>query len=191
MPAPRNRNARRVSSTRPGAKPGATLTTRSTQAADKRWRRDARPEALRAAVHRTKGLRWSASLLELLIEELYIDESIEALLGQHPHALPTRRYPEAIAVALILRHSWRADDLACIIERLGLNRGTRARRKSTANASRAVRRRVRIDRPADVELGARRRPEVKARLVELTRPCLPDDILDAGAYRTAAFLAGS
>ena len=142
MPAPRNRNARRVSSTRPGAKPGATRTARSTQAADKRWRRDARPEALRAAVRRTKGLRWSASLLELLIEELYIDESIEALLGEHPQALPRRRYPEAIAVALILRHSWRADDLACIIERLALNRGTRARRKSIAGTSTAVRRRV-------------------------------------------------
>ncbi len=142
MPARRNRNARRVSSTRPGPKPGATRTTRSTQAADKRWRRDARPEALRAAAHRTRGLRWSASLLELLIEELYIDESLDDLLGEHPRDLPTRRYPEAIAVALILRHSWRADDLACIVERLGLNRGTRARRKSVADASRAVRRRA-------------------------------------------------
>ena len=142
MPAPRNRNARRVSSARPGAKQGATRATRSTQAADKRWRRDARAEVLRAAVRRTKGLRWSASLLELLIEELYIDESIDDLLRAHRHDLPTRRYPEAIAVALILRHSWRADDLACIVERLGLNRGTRARRKSTPNASRAVRRRA-------------------------------------------------
>ena len=142
MPARRNRDVRRVSSARLGAKPGATRTTRSTQAADKRWRRNARPDALRAAVRRTKGLRWSASLLELLIEELYIDESIEALLGEHPLALPKRRYPEAIAVALILRHSWRADDLACIVERLGLNRGTSARWKSIADASRAVRRRA-------------------------------------------------
>ena len=141
MPAPRNRNARRVSSARPGAKPGATRTARSTQAADKRWRRDDRPEALRAAVHSTKGLLWSPSVLELLIEELYIDESIEALLGEHPRALPTRRYPEAIAIALILRHSWRADDLACIVERLGLNRRTVARRQGITEASRAVRRR--------------------------------------------------
>jgi hypothetical protein len=80
--------------------------------------------------------------LELLIEELYIDESIEALLGEHPHALPTHRYPEAIAVALILRHSWRADDLACIVDRLGMSRGTRTRRKTIAGASRAVRRRA-------------------------------------------------
>jgi hypothetical protein len=80
--------------------------------------------------------------LELLIEELYIDESIEALLGEHPHALPTRRYPEAIAVALILRHSWRADDLACIVERLGLKRVGSVRRKAAAQSSRAVRRRA-------------------------------------------------
>jgi hypothetical protein len=80
--------------------------------------------------------------LELLIEELYIDESIDDLLGAHRHDLPTRRYPEAIAIALILRHSWRADDLAYIVERLGLNGGTRARRKSIASTSRAVRRRA-------------------------------------------------
>jgi hypothetical protein len=117
-------------------------TARSTQAADKRWRRDARPEALRVAVRRTNGLRWSASLLELLIEELYIDESIEALLGEHPLALPKRRYPEAMAVALILRHSWRADDLACIVERLGLKQTARARRKAAPQPSRTVRRRA-------------------------------------------------
>ena len=54
--------------------------------------------------------------MELLIEELYIDESIDDLLGEHLSDLPISRYPEAIAVALILRHSWRADDLACAVE---------------------------------------------------------------------------
>jgi hypothetical protein len=78
--------------------------------------------------------------LEVLIEELYIDESIDDLLGEHPRDLPTRRYPEAIAVALILRHSWRADDLAWIVERLRLKRGARVGRKTAARASRAVRR---------------------------------------------------
>jgi xanthine dehydrogenase YagT iron-sulfur-binding subunit len=34
-----------------------------------------------------------------------------------------RQYPQAVAVALILRHSWRADDLACILERLGVTNG--------------------------------------------------------------------
>jgi hypothetical protein len=78
--------------------------------------------------------------LEVLTEELYIDESIDELLGADPRDLPTRRYPEAIAVALILRHSWRADDLAWIVERLGLKRATRTGRKTAAGSSRAVRR---------------------------------------------------
>jgi hypothetical protein len=80
-------------------------------------------------------------LLELLIEELYIDESIDDLLGEHPANLPARRYPEAIAVALILRHSWRADDLAWIVERLGLKRAAPVGRKS-APSLRAARRRA-------------------------------------------------
>jgi hypothetical protein len=141
MPAPGNRNARRVSSARPGVKPGSARTTRSTQAADKRWRRDVRAEALRTVVQRTRKLPWTASLLELLIEELYIDESIDDLLGEHPRDLQMRRYPEAIAVALILRHSWRADDLAWIVERLGLKRRAPGGRKG-AHPSRATRRRT-------------------------------------------------
>jgi hypothetical protein len=80
--------------------------------------------------------------LELLIEELYVDESIDHLLGEHPRDLPTRRYPEAIAVALILRHSWRADDLAWIVERLGLKRHVRTGGTSAAHSSRAMRRRA-------------------------------------------------
>ena len=40
---------------------------------------------------------------------------------------PTARSARAVAAALILRHSWRADDLACILERLGMTNG----RKST------------------------------------------------------------
>jgi hypothetical protein len=81
-------------------------------------------------------------LLEVLTEELYIDESIDDLLGEHPRDLPTRRYPEAIAVALILRHSWRADDLAWIVERLGLKGRAPAGRKTAAHSSRPTRRRT-------------------------------------------------
>jgi hypothetical protein len=53
----------------------------------------------------------------VLIEELYIEEEFNALLGD-PEVLPRRRYPQAIALALVLRHSWRPDDLACILRRL-------------------------------------------------------------------------
>ena len=61
--------------------------------------------------------------MEVLLEELYVDDGLEKLLGKAPSALQVRQYPQAVAVALILRHSWRADDLACILERLGLTNG--------------------------------------------------------------------
>ena len=43
--------------------------------------------------------------------------------GRRQAELQVRQYPQAVAVALILRHSWRADDLACILERLGMTNG--------------------------------------------------------------------
>jgi hypothetical protein len=65
--------------------------------------------------------------MEVLLEELYVDDGLEGLLGKSPSELQIRQYPGAVATALILRHSWRADDLACILERLGMTNG----RKST------------------------------------------------------------
>jgi hypothetical protein len=54
---------------------------------------------------------------------LYVDDQLEKLLANAPRTLPSRRYPQAVALALILRHSWRADDLAYIVKRLGLEIG--------------------------------------------------------------------
>ena len=51
-------------------------------------------------------------------EDGHVDQSVEEVLDKQLRALPRRRYPQAIAVALILRHSWRADDLAWILRRL-------------------------------------------------------------------------
>jgi hypothetical protein len=65
--------------------------------------------------------------MKVLLEELYVDDGLEGLLGKSPSELQIRQYPGAVAAALILRHSWRADDLACILERLGMTNG----RKST------------------------------------------------------------
>jgi hypothetical protein len=56
--------------------------------------------------------------MEVLLEELYVGEGLEALLGKPAAEFGAREYPHAVAVALILRHSWRADDLACILARL-------------------------------------------------------------------------
>jgi hypothetical protein len=68
----------------------------------------------------TESLPWSADLLNLLLEELYVDESLEELLGTAPTRLKTRQYPQAVAAALVLRHSWNEHDLAYILGRLGL-----------------------------------------------------------------------
>jgi hypothetical protein len=59
------------------------------------------------------------NLVDVLIEELYVAEDFNALLGD-PQCLPRRRYPQAILLALALRHSWRPDDLGCILRRLGI-----------------------------------------------------------------------
>jgi hypothetical protein len=120
MPAPRNRIGRRLSSDRAGAKTVSARTTRSRQAAVRKWRRDVRPAALENAIAGARSLPWAPRLLEILIEELYVDESVAELLGASASELPKRRYAEAIATALILRHSWQPSDLACIVARLGL-----------------------------------------------------------------------
>ncbi len=85
----------------------------------KRWRRDSRPRIVRAAVSATEGIGWSAELIEAVLEEMYVDDHFEDLLGA-PGRLRARQYPQAVAVALILRHSWHPDDLAGILKRLGL-----------------------------------------------------------------------
>ena len=92
-------------------------------AATRRWRRDARPKSIRAAVSATKALRWNRPLIEAVLEELYVDDHFEELLGRAPGDLRPGQYAQAIAVALILRHSWHPDDLACMLKRLKLRLG--------------------------------------------------------------------
>lgn len=66
-----------------------------------------------------ESLEWSPELIEALLDELHVDDQFEELVGQ-PTMLPPRQYPHAVAVALMLRHSWRSDDLAWMAKRLGL-----------------------------------------------------------------------
>lgn len=86
-----------------------------------RWRREARPKLLRRLVRRTNGLRWSAALFDALMDELMVgDEEFVALLG--PTRVATTQYPQAIAVALALRHSWNEVSLREFTRRLRLPR---------------------------------------------------------------------
>ena len=115
--------SRRLSSARAPMEPHLKRrSSRPSNSATRRWRRDTRANAVRAAVSTTKALRWNPRLIEVVLEELYVDDHFEKLLAA-PHDLRPGQYPQAIAVALILRHSWHPDDLACMLKRLRLRVG--------------------------------------------------------------------
>ena len=97
--------------------------SRPTDVATRRWRRDERPKSVRAAVAATEALRWNRRLIEAVLDELYVDDHFEELLGTAPGDLRPGQYAQAIAVALILRHSWHPDDLECMLRRLKLRVG--------------------------------------------------------------------
>ena len=109
----------------------------------RRWRLEARPSALRKIAARARSLRWSRNLVSLVLYELGIDHVAE-LIGPL-RRMPPSRYPQAIAVSIALRHSWRPDDLARIARRLHLDvshyRSPRARRQGARllHASRIAR----------------------------------------------------
>ncbi len=79
-----------------------------------------RPEVLTRTLDATRGLRWSPALLAVLADELYVGDTVEELLGTPLSLLDESHYPQAIALALVLRHSWQPDDLTYMLARLGL-----------------------------------------------------------------------
>ena len=82
-----------------------------------RWRRSIRPHLLRLFAERAATLGWSRTLLNVLLDELHTEKFFTELVGS-PRQLPVSRYPQAIALAIALRHSWRPDDLARLAKRL-------------------------------------------------------------------------
>ena len=116
----RKPTARRIPSPAGGKRPHHGRRSRPADSATRRWRQSTRPKAIRTAVSSTKALRWSRPLIEAALEELYVDDHFEELLGRAPGDLRPGQYAQAIAVALILRHSWHPDDLACMLKRLKL-----------------------------------------------------------------------
>ena len=84
----------------------------------RRWRQDSRVDAVRSAIDATKGIQWNHHLVDAILDELYVDDHFEEILAREPGRLRPREYPRAIAIALILRHSWQPGDLAWIRNRL-------------------------------------------------------------------------
>src|SRR5438874_11915196 len=101
-----------------------------------RWREELRPRALRLFAAGTSKLPWSRALLKLVVRELYPDDLFSELIGNLDR-IPRRRWPQVIALAVALRHSWRQD---------GLTRLVRSLRITTASSP--VRTHPRRKRPA-------------------------------------------
>jgi len=87
-------------------------TTRRDDLAD--WRRLTRPLILNDFLGRTRDLCWSRELIDLLLDELHVSDEFDDLIGRVPPSAPVN-YPQLVALALILRHSWYPEDLARII----------------------------------------------------------------------------
>lgn len=79
-----------------------------------------REQLLNAAARRTARMRWTPSLLEALLDELYVDDAYFDLLGLGGRRIPKSRYPQAVALALLWRHAWRTDDFTATASKLGL-----------------------------------------------------------------------
>ena len=88
-----------------------------------RWREQLRPRAMRLFAARTAKLPCSRALLKMLVEELYPDDLFTELVGDLDH-VPLRRWPQVVAIAVALRHSWRRDGLASIARRLHVSLAT-------------------------------------------------------------------
>ena len=86
-----------------------------------RWREELRPRALRLFAARTATLPWSRGLLKLVVRELYPDDLFAELIGNLDR-VPRRRWPQVVALAVALRHSWRQDGLTQIVKSLHIAR---------------------------------------------------------------------
>jgi hypothetical protein len=101
------------------------------QQEQRRWAEELRPHALRLFAERTMKLAWSWPLLRQLLSELDISEpeaEIESseladLVGA-PHKLPTKRYPQVLAVAFAIQRSWNRENFLNYAKQLGVSMGS-------------------------------------------------------------------
>jgi hypothetical protein len=84
------------------------------------WRHLTRPVILENFLNRTGDLRWSRELIDLLLDELHVGDEFDDLIGRVPPSAQVN-YPQLVALALVLRHSWFPEDLARIIAEPGLS----------------------------------------------------------------------
>lgn len=95
------------------------------QAEVRRWHDELRPQAVRMIAERTVKFAWSPSLFRVLLDDLGSDGLLVEILGK-PDAIPARRYPQAVVVALAARHSWHRNSLKHLMKRLGIKLNLKA-----------------------------------------------------------------
>jgi hypothetical protein len=103
-----------------------------------RWRAELRPNAMRHFAVRAAKLRWSRELLKAAVEELSPDDLFDEIVGDLDR-VPRRLWPQVLAVAVALRHSWRRDGLARIANRLRVSLATTSSRARSHRQSRPSR----------------------------------------------------
>ena len=86
-----------------------------------RWREELRLRALRLFASRTTKLQWTRALLKLVVRELHPDDLFSELIGNLDR-VPRQRWPQVVALAVALRHSWRQNGLAQIVRSLHVPR---------------------------------------------------------------------
>jgi hypothetical protein len=92
-------------------------TTRRDDLAD--WRRLTRPVILENFLNHTRDLRWSRELIDLLLDELHVSDEFDDLIGRVPPSAQVN-YPQLVALALVLRHSWYPEDLARVVAEMAV-----------------------------------------------------------------------
>jgi hypothetical protein len=85
----------------------------------RRWINATRPQLLRQLATAALNVKFDRRLLIASLEELAPDDAFIELVGE-PENIRRSKYGQALAVALLLRHSWRPDDLEECANRLGL-----------------------------------------------------------------------
>lgn len=105
------------------------------------WTHRLRQAVLRSLLTNTVSLTWNKRLIALVLEELWIDDLFIDLMGE-PRRLAKRRYPQAVAMAMLIRYSWRPDTLAYVVKQLGLKSTVSGPKHPKAAGKRAKRRAV-------------------------------------------------
>ena len=98
---------------------------------------DASASSSRTSSTSTSDLRWSRELIDLLLDELHVSDEFDDLIGRVPPSAQVN-YPQLVALALVLRHSWFPEDLARIIAELGLDRPPSSPRQSALASSEVI-----------------------------------------------------